>query len=186
MSTDFPPSRQPKADPWARYVAVVTGLALLAAAVVCGRELWLRNSDSITWDSWVDPLVMTVGNATYQTWMLPAGVGALILGLVLLWIAVRPRTRTHQRIHADAAVWMRPVDIARMLTAATRSVPGVASAHSRVTRKSTSVSFTAHPGRADGEALAGEIERTLAPQLDRLGLSPTLRIRQRTVEEVSR
>ena len=122
----------PRATPLARYVAILIGLALLVLAVICGREIWLRNSRSIHWDSWVEPIVMTIGDATYEPWMLPAGFLAIGLGALLVWSAFRPRHRTHRRIRAAAPVWMRPVDISRTLCAAARTVPGVATAAGRV------------------------------------------------------
>ncbi|WIM73080.1 hypothetical protein QP028_05225 [Corynebacterium suedekumii] len=60
-------SAEPRATPVARYVAVLIGAALLSLAVVCGRELWLRNAEASDWESWVHPVVMTVGDATLPT-----------------------------------------------------------------------------------------------------------------------
>lgn len=173
-------SAEPRATPVARYVAVLIGSALLSLAVVCGRELWLRNAEDSDWESWVDPVVMTVGDATFQPWMLPAAVVAVLVALVLVWISVRPRTRTHRRVASSAGVWMRPVDIARMLTATARTVPGVSSAHSQVTGASATVTVATHSGRDD---VAESVPASLAPLIDELGLDLTLRV---NTGEVSR
>ncbi|QGU03727.1 DUF6286 domain-containing protein [Corynebacterium comes] len=180
MSAD---RRPPRANPWARYAAVFLGLILLAVAVVCARELWLRNSRSIHWESWVNPIVMTIGNATFQPWMLPAGLGALLLGGFLVWVAVRPRTRTHRAVASEASVWMRPVDIARMLSGAALAVPGVATAASHVSGRSATVSITTGFGDAD---LSPAVDATLTPLLADLGLDLNLRVRRRPLEEANR
>jgi hypothetical protein len=171
----------PRATPWARPAAVAIGFLLLAVAVVCAREVWLRNSRSIHWESWVGPLVETVGNTTYQLWMLPAGGGAVLLGLFLVWVACRPRTPTHLPVGRGATVWMRRVDIARMLSATARTVPGVATAASHVNGQTATVSVT---GRVPDANLSPAVAAVLGPLLGELGLDLTLRVRQNSLEEV--
>lgn len=171
----------PRANPWARPAAVVIALLLLALAVICVREVWLRNSRSIHWKSWVEPLLDTVGNTTYQLWMLPAGAGAVLLGVFLVWVACRPRTRTHLPVGDEAAVWMRRVDIARMLSATARTVPGVATAATHVNGRTATVSIT---GRAADTNLSPAVAAVLDPLLSQLGLDLSLRVRQNTPGEV--
>lgn len=171
----------PRADPWARHAAVIIGLLLLAVAVICVREVWLRNSSSIHWQSWVGPLIETVGNTTYQLWMLPAGTAAMLLGLFLVWVAFRPRTRTHLPVGQGTSIWMRRVDIARMLSATARTVPGVATAASHVNGRTATVSVT---GRVPDANLTPAVAAVLGPLLGQLGLDLTLRVRQSAPEEV--
>lgn len=166
----------PRATPLARYVAVVIGLALVAVAVVCGRELYLRTADNAHGESWVEPLVMTVGNATFQPWMLPVGIITLVVGLALLWISVRPRTRTHLAIDPETGIWLRPVDIARYVSAAARSVPGVGSAHTRVDRSKVHVTYSAHPGTHP------DVQAAAQAALDKAGLDFGLRVHQNTAQ----
>lgn len=170
----------PRAHPWARHAAVVIGLLLLVTAVVCVREVWLRNSRSIHWESWVEPLIEMVGNTTYQLWMLPVGVGAALLGLFLVWVAFRPRSRTHLPVGRGTAVWMRRVDIARMLSATARTVPGVATAASHVNGRTATVSVT---GRVPDANISPAVAAALGPLLGHLGLDLTLRVRQNIPEE---
>lgn len=179
----------PRAHPWARHAAVIIGLVLLIVALVCARELWLRNSSSIHWESWVNPIVGTIGNATYQPWMLPAGFGAFLLGVFLLGVALRPRTRTHRALAPTvvatpgASTWMRPVDIARLLSATALTVPGVSNAASHVAGRTATVSVAARIPDAD---LSPEVETTLTALLAELGLDVTLRVRRRSSEEAKR
>lgn len=175
--------REPKAQPVARYVAMVIGLALLAVTVVCARELWLRNSPDVDWDSWVDPVVLTIGSATFEPWMLPVGILAVVLGALLMWIGVRPRTRTHRRLDSPVPLWMRPTDIARMTSAQTRRVAGVLTAHSQVSGKTLTVTVS---GGAEDTGLAARVEEKVASLLEELGLPLSLRVRVRPHPEVTR
>lgn len=184
MSADH---RAPRADPWARHAAVLIGLILLSTAVVCGRELWLRNSSSIRWESWVDPIMTTIGDATFRPWMLPAGVGALLLGGFLVWVAFRPRTRTHRALSpgasSGASVWMRPVDISRMLSGAALTVPGVATAAGHVAGRNVTVSITTGASDTDPSPM---VTTALTSLLADLGLELNLRVRHRPLEEATR
>ncbi|MDO5670990.1 MAG: DUF6286 domain-containing protein [Corynebacterium sp.] len=162
-------------------MAILIGLILFGVAIVCGREIWLRNSRSIDWDTWVEPIFMTIGDATYEPWMLPTGIAAALLGIFLVWVALRPRIRTHRRIRAAAPVWMRPVDISRLLAAAARGVPGVSTAVAHVSGGSAVVSVTGHQ-----PDLAPLIDATLTPLIEDLGLNLSLKVRQRPLQEVEK
>ncbi|GAB2501652.1 hypothetical protein CATRI_01945 [Corynebacterium atrinae] len=166
----------PRATPLARYVAVVIGLLLIAVAVVCGRELYLRTADNAQGHSWVDPVVMTIGNATFQPWMLPVAIVALVVGVAMLWISIRPRTKTHLAIDEATGIWLRPVDVARYLSAAARSVPGVGSAHTRVDRSKVHVTYSAHPGSDP------DVESAARSALNKLGLQLDLRVHQNSAQ----
>lgn len=170
--------RSPRATPSTRYVAIIIGLALLATAIVCGREIWLRNSNSIHWDPWVEPIIMTIGNATYQPWMLPAGSVVGVLGALLVWAALRPRSYTHRAVRSEASLWMRPVDISRLLSATARRVPGVTTAATRLSGSTAYVSVTGH--RDD---LAPLVDAALTDTVSALGLGLSVRVRQEETNE---
>lgn len=174
---------EPRAQPAARYVAVVIGVGLLTVAAICGRELWLRHDPGVDWRSWIDPVVLTVGSATFQPWMLPAGIVAAVAGAVLMWIGVRPRTRTHRRVDSSTSLWTRPVDIARMASSQARRATGVLSAHSQLNGGNLVVTIS---GGENDDGLASRVEATLSELIDDLGLPLTLRVRVRPHTEVTR
>lgn len=164
-----------RAQPVARYVAVAIGLTLWVGAAVCIRELWLRNSSSNTWESWIEPILTTIGEKTYQPWMLPGGIIISTLGVIVTWLALRPRTRTHHQVASAASIWLRQVDIARVLTFTTRSVPGVSTAHSRVNSKTATIFFQSRDSRV---TLPQEIEKAATARLKELGLAMPIRVEQ--------
>lgn len=170
----------PRATPAARYLAGAIGFALLAIVAVAVRELWLRNSSSTTWGSWVEPVMNTIGEATYQPWMLPCGIMISVIGIIIIWLSLRPRTRTHHQVQSTASMWMRPVDIARLLTFTARSVPGVSSAHSRVNSTTATISYTCRDNQPD---LHEDVKKAAKMRLSELGFTVSLRVQQHEKNE---
>lgn len=125
-------NQQPKASPAARWVAVLIGLVFLALAGVAIHDIVALHSSR---DGIVEPAARTLSEGVFHGWMAAASVGALILGLLLLIAALRPRKNTHLPLKAQVPLWTRPVDIARYTTAHAKEVSGVKSATTTVKRK---------------------------------------------------
>ncbi|MCK7637502.1 DUF6286 domain-containing protein [Corynebacterium pygosceleis] len=172
---------RPAASPVARYLAILLGLLLLAAAAVAGRDLYIRYTD-VEWQPWVSTATEWIGGLSYRNWMLPAGIAALIVGLLLLWASIRPRTKTHRELTSPVAVWMRPVDVARMCTASAQQVPGVMAAHTVAKKRSIDVTVIGNPG---DERLRDELHRSLQPLANLVAGSPALNV-QVQKKEVSK
>lgn len=164
---------QPLAQPTARYTAVILGLLLLGLVGVVIRELWSMRTDSDL-ESWAEPITQVIGRATYQPWMLPAGIASIVLGIILIYIAFRPRTRTHRPLASTASLWTRSVDIARMCTAASEKVPGVMRAYSVATNKRVTVNVH---GDVKDPTLQSRVEAVVEPLVAELEHEPDLAIR---------
>ncbi|WP_304324404.1 DUF6286 domain-containing protein [Corynebacterium frankenforstense] len=158
--------QEPRATPAARWLAVLLGLALVALGVVAGRELWLRLSDGVSWRSWLDPVLEMVAENRFQPWMTWASIIAVVVGLILIVVAFKPRARTHRRLASTTSLWARPVDIARLTTATAKRTPGVGSASTRVSGKTVTAEVQAN-STADGvaESIRSSIESTVGPLL---------------------
>ncbi|WP_080793380.1 DUF6286 domain-containing protein [Corynebacterium pacaense] len=154
--------REPRATPLAKWVALLAGVALLAVSCMGARELYILGSDTTALESWVEPVLEIIGNARYQYWMFPLGCASAVLGLVLLYISVRPRTRTHRRISSRVPVYMRPLDLMRMFTAAAEGVPGVATARTVVRTRQITVTVY-------GDTTDPELSRRVLEAVEPLG-----------------
>lgn len=166
----------PRATPAAKWVALLFGVALLALAIIAGREIYILGSDTTNQQSWAHPVLEIIGNARYQDWMFPLGIVAAILGLILLYVAIRPRTKTHRRIEADIPIYMRPIDLVRMFTASAERVHGVKDAHTQITGRSIIV--TIHGDSSDPD-LIDRVTTTLTPLCGLLARTPTLEVERR-------
>ncbi|KQB84333.1 DUF6286 domain-containing protein [Corynebacterium oculi] len=137
--------QEPKASPAARWVSVLLGLGLIALAGVAGRELWLHYTEEER-QSWILPLLDDLSQGTFQQWMIPASIVAVIVGLFLILIALKPRRRDYLPVDSQVSLWARPVDLARNTTATAKRVPGITSASTQVRGGTVRLHATATTG----------------------------------------
>lgn len=155
--------QQPKASPVVRTWTVILGIVLLAVGIVGVRETWLVGTDANA-QSWVQPVLNLIATEQLEMWMIWAGVGSIVVGLIFVIAAVKTRRRTHVRVASEyASMWMRPVDVARLSSAAARRVPGVASAQTSADTKRTKVTVN---GDEQDPELPGRVERAVTRALD--------------------
>ncbi len=128
----------PSANPGAMIVGVFLGLALIGLAAVTMRDLLIH----VGWigsDEWLAAAAQWIQNLSWSAWMWPAAVVSVVVGLWLLVLAVRPRRRTHIGVADFDVVWTRPGDVARRVSAAVSSLPGVEHATTVVGRRKVKV-----------------------------------------------
>ncbi|MFW0792543.1 DUF6286 domain-containing protein [Gordonia sp. CPCC 205515] len=135
----------PAAMPAATWPGLVIGIALLAVAVIAIRDLlidvgWLSGSQ------WIAAALDWIADIGWADWMWPVAVVAILLGLFLLWLAIKPRKQTHLSMSGYQVMWTRPVDLARRCSAAVSRVPEVNHASTVVGRRTVKVSVNAEPG----------------------------------------
>lgn len=173
--------QQPKASPAARGWAIFLGLLLLALAVVAGRETWLVATDANA-SSWVTPVTDLVARKNLETWMVWAGVAAVVVGLIFLIVAFKPRRKTHMRLESErSSVWLRAVDVARRSSAVARQVPGVAAARTQATDKNVKITVN---GDTEDPALAPRVEEAVSQALQELSSTPRVSVTVEPVQEV--
>ena len=182
MANPFPGfGQEPKGSPAARGWSILLGLLLLALAVVTGREAWLMSSGAKE-QSWVQPVLDIFATPQLEDWMVWAGVAASILGIILLIVALKPRRSTHRQMASDhASVWMRPVDIARVASAAARRVPGVDGAQTKATGRRVNVNVASN---GDSAALTQNVEQAVSRALVALREKPEVNVNVHKSAEV--
>ncbi|MGX7693819.1 DUF6286 domain-containing protein [Gordonia polyisoprenivorans] len=151
----------PAAYPGAAIVGSLIGLLFLGLACVGIRDL-------IVYAGWIDGTRWTTNTAdwitrsTWQDWMWPVAVICVIVGLWLVWLAVKPRRRTHVPLGDFEVMWTRRGDMARRASAALLTVPGVEHATTVVTRRRAKVTVTASGG-VDEQTMRDRVAEALAP-----------------------
>lgn len=135
------PALEPRANPGARWLGIVIGLLLIALGVLAGRELWVLNGDT-SWQSWVNPSFNFFRGLEFQPWMGWVGVASLVVGLLLLIAALKPRPHTHRQVPSEVSLWVRPVDVARYITAHSRRLSGVKAARTAFKRRTATLTTT--------------------------------------------
>ncbi|CCQ15330.1 putative uncharacterized protein [Rhodococcus sp. AW25M09] len=154
--------RPPTAGPAAMPVALLFGFALLGVAFVAGREFFIAHG-SIGGSPWIADAVSWVAELHWQSWMIAAAVGSAVIGLFLVFIGVKPRTRTHSGLgESSSTVWATPTDIARLCSAAAQSHSRVSVAHTVVTRKKIEVRVE-RDAAFDVDGIDAAVREALAP-----------------------
>lgn len=167
----LPPLAHPAAAPAAALIAV----GALALAFAAARELlivrgtyagapWLRNS--FEW----------FGRLHWQSWIAPVAATLVLLGVVLVVVAVKPRRRTHVPLQVSGpvpTVWMRRTDLARMCSAHASTLPGVHTARTVVDRRRALVSIVGS-GEESTADLVAAVRGAVAPNLALLAEPITL------------
>ncbi|MCH6197777.1 DUF6286 domain-containing protein [Corynebacterium mastitidis] len=156
--------QEPKASPAARWVSILLGLGLIGLAVVAGRELWLHYTEESDTQSWVLPLIDNLAQGSFQQWMIPASIVAALVGLALVLVALKPRSRGYLPLESEVSLWARPVDIARYTTATAKRVPGITAASTRARKGSVRLHATATSGDSTVEQRVHEsVHQNLDP-----------------------
>ncbi len=131
--------QEPRTSPAVRWLSILLALALIGLAAVAIRELWIHYDNTVTWQSWVEPVLGEVAVEDFQPWMQWASVIAIVVGLVFLIAALKPRRRTHIRLDSPVSMWARPTDVARMVSATVKRQAGVRSVTTSVRGKKVKV-----------------------------------------------
>lgn len=158
------PARPPVAAPAATPVGVLIALLLIAAGVVAVREM-LLSANAISGPSWVLNTAAWVDRLPPAAWLIPAGIGAILVGLWWLISALKPRRRTELRMADEHDLWMRRADISRIAHATADSVAGTTSASARTGRRRVTVTVTTTEAEAPElrTAVSDAVRDRLAP-----------------------
>lgn len=135
-------AKQPARPP----VSVVLLGVLVALAVgtvgVYGVRDGLRAAGLVHGRSWSDWSAGRLAVVEPAGWMTPVGIAAVVLGLVAVIAAVKPRRRREVAVGDDGDTWLRRRDVARLATQAATTVGSVVMASSRIRRRRVVVAVT--------------------------------------------
>lgn len=161
MSTDDRrPSTRPAALPSAVPAGTVLALLLLVLAGLAIRDLAVR-AGWLDGDEWLRGATHWGTGVGWQTWMWPVAVLVILIGLVLLWSAVRPRRHDYVGYgdsSGDGVIWTRPRDIARRCSAAAGALPGVDGAVTHYGRRRVTVTVAGEAAAIDTAAVTQAVE----------------------------
>lgn len=166
----------PRAPAPAAYLGAALSLAVVAAGVIGIR-------DGIVAAGWMDGSMWTanavnwIDGLTFAAWMIPAGVIALLLGVVLVIVALAPRRSTAVAVAGRTSVVIAHRDIARIAQSAARTVPGVIDAHADSTRRTVTVRARTL-GKGDSTTKS-VVSQTVSASLAALATQPEIVVRIR-------
>lgn len=162
----------PSATPAAAWLAAILGIGLLGVCAVAIRDLIVA-AGWISGDSWTRAAADWIGDLRWYEWMWPAAVALVVAGLLLLYVAVKPRKRTYVNVGPYGVMWTRRGDVARRCSAAVATLPGVEHATTVVGRRRAKVTVTTGGNEVDPAAIKNVAESVV----DVLAKKPKVKVR---------
>ncbi|AGP31616.1 Asp23/Gls24 family envelope stress response protein [Corynebacterium terpenotabidum] len=170
----------PAASPRARWWTILLGIVFLALGGVGIHDL-LIVTGHITTDPLLPPVYDWFAEVQYAGWLLAVAIGCALVALILFIATVRPRVRTHLAFAGGSELYARPVDIARMSTAAARRSGGVLRASTVATRKKITVTVVTAAGEdAERTALAETVDAEVTRLASLLDPVPSVTVKVTT------
>lgn len=170
--------RTPRATPAAVPAATLIAFAVLALALASGRELLIARG-TIPGAPWLRNSFEWLGRLHWSEWIVPVAVGSIVLGIVFIGAALKPRPRTHLPVRGGgqaSIVWLRPTDLARNCSSEAVTVPGVASARTTVDRKRVTVHVIRNEADSAPE-IASAVHAAVQPNVALLGTALALQVK---------
>ena len=175
-------AKKPVATAAATWPGIILALLALGAAVLAVQNA-ITHAGWVGAPSWAGTIASTVDGFSAQWWMIIPGAIAVLVGLWLLVLAVKPRRRTSVRGTGAAPLFVRPVDLARWSSDTARGIPLVIEATSVATRKRVTVRVSTAETARDSirDQVANAVEERLAP----LGTPVSVAVKVRTERVIS-
>lgn len=162
----------PAAYPGAAILGSIIGLLLLGVAAIGIRDHIVRFG-WIEGSPWTENAARWIAQSTWQAWMWPVAIGFIVVGLWMLWLAVKPRRTTHVPVGAYGVMWTRRGDVARRCSSAVSVIAGVEHATTVVGRRRARVTVT-----VSGDVDAAELHARATDAVAALKAPPRVRIRR--------
>lgn len=156
--------KMPLALPAAAFTGPLIAVVVLAAGVVGIRDGILA-AGWITGTSWTVTAAEWIDGLAFAGWMVPVAIAAIIIGLLLLLAALRPRRKTAVELTAQTSVWIEPAAIAQIAADVARSVPGVLGARATASRRGVTIraQVTGDDRSGIGDTIAEQVKIALEP-----------------------
>lgn len=161
----------PRALPAAAWVGAAVAVLLVALGVVAGQDALARWGVPAVGASWLGATLDGLDGLRAAAWTVPVGIALVVVGLLVLAVALKPRRRTHVPVEAAADLWLSPAALSALARDAAEGVPGVARVSVAATR--TTVRVRAAADRP--EEVAGPLEEAVRARLAGAQVKVTVR-----------
>lgn len=173
-SPTLPPAKPPVSSAVLTTVGVVMATAVTAAGVAAVRDA-LVYADVIDGTPLLSSAARAVNGVDAAAWMVPVAILLAAVGLWLVVLAIKPRTRTTRALTANTGVFVGVNDIGRLATATALDIDGVTG----VTASTKSRNVVLHVETTGDAATADLVESAVTRRLNALEKPPTVHVRTR-------
>ncbi len=170
-----PPAKDPRGFARVAVFGVLWSLCLIALAVVAGHDA-LAYAGATSAEPWIEQVLGVAEGAGPQAWFVAAGVAAVLVGLVLTLVAIRPRPYVGQQVEAKTGVFVLDRGLRNLAAATASDVDGVDTAQATTNRRSIRVTIRGLSADRDRE-LEQRVTQALEARLEPLRTTPRVRVR---------
>ncbi len=175
QATPPPTAKDPRGFARVSVFGVLWSLALIALAVVAGHDA-LAYGDLISGKPWIQSALETVDGMKPQfSWVVLAVVAGLI-GLILIYFALRPRPHLGTAVRAQTGVFMLDRGLRSFAAASAEDVDGVDTARASASGRTVRVDVHGPSAERDA-ALEGRVQQRLESRFEPLEQPPRVRVR---------
>ncbi|MGV8965768.1 MAG: DUF6286 domain-containing protein [Cellulomonas sp.] len=159
-------------------VGILLALGLIGLGVVALHDA-LIPSALVGGPAWIGSTLRALDGVEPASWMVPAGLVLVIVGVWALVIALRPRPRTGITLTARTGVYLRARDVARIAATASDDVDGVVAVKASATRRTVTVTVSVRGDET--EQVAAAVRGAVSEALRALMVAPQIRVRVTSV-----
>ncbi|WP_299569334.1 DUF6286 domain-containing protein [uncultured Williamsia sp.] len=162
----------PTATPGAVWITSLFALILIAVGAIAIRDICV-DQKWISGSQWIAAASRWISRLSWQGWFWAVAIALVVVGLLLVWTAIRPRSKTHIALDGAGTVdgyapstWTRKVDVARRASAVARQAKGVTKADTTVKRRKVVTRITStDEAPASADAVRDAITAAITPVL---------------------
>lgn len=160
-------SRPPRARPPAVPVALALALGLIAVGVVAVRDL-IVSQGWANGTPWSEVVVSAFDGLTASIAVVAGGIAVAVIGLLLIWLSLKPGRKTHLRASNAEDLWLSQRALAALAVAVADRAPGVIAAEAtRVTRRRVVVQVvTSQEPTVVADAVQSSLDSTVSGLTD--------------------
>lgn len=159
----------------APLIGQLLALALISIGVVAIRDV-LVATGVITGQPWIPTAIAAVDGLTPQPWLVAAAVAAIILGVVVLIAALKPRPRKVVPLTSATGVYLRTGDVATVAQHAAADVDGITHARASATQRAVTVTADTTAPHDLQRAVRAAVTQAVTEALAGLERPPTVKV----------
>lgn len=171
------PAKDPLGFARVAVLGVVWALLLLALAVVAAHDVLVR-TEVLSGSSWVERSLGAVDGEQPRYWWVIVAVPVALLGLALIYVALRPRPYLGRQLEASTGVFLLDRGLRRLAEAVAEDTDGVDSAQARGSGRTLTIDVRGLSPKRDS-GLESRVGDAVRARLESLRSVPHVRVRDR-------
>ena len=173
-STPLEAAKAPVSTGLVPLLGTLIAILVVAAGVVCVHD-GLVHSGILNGPLWIDHAVTYLDGRHPRDWFYPVGVLLVLIGLLLVFLALRPRPRNEIPLKAQTGVFITKRSVQRLAQAAASNVDGIDTASTSASTSRVNVDVVSLSGET--AEVQQRVESSVSRALSALEKPPAVKVR---------